>query len=281
MTGIVVCVEYDDLLAATLRRNLRHLGRCVVVTAPHDARTRAVVAAAPDCRCLVTDAFYRGAAHFNKGAAVEEAFDSLGRERMGWTLIWDADVILPGRLPDAATLDPNRLYGAGRRMLEAVAAGIPPEGAWRDLPLSREWGFPGFFHLFHGAAPALRGKRPWYDPNFRHAGGGDGYFQSLWPAELKERLPVEVLHLGPRDANWCGRVSPRADGAAVPGARPRAAAMAALMDGRGLDGFPAWTPAVDAPAGTEPTRFSVATPERRCTSSPPPGPSTPARSRRG
>lgn len=257
MTGIVVCVGYDDLLALTLRPNVRHLSRCVVVTAPADAATRKIAESVPDCRVHVTDAFYRRGATFNKGAAVEEVFDAAGRERMGWTLIWDADVLLPARLPDVRGLDPAKLYGAVRRMFEDVTAPVPPEPAWRELPVSREWGYPGYFHLFHGSAPVLRGTRPWYDPSFRHAGGGDGYFQSLWSESQKEHLPVEVLHFGPRDTNWCGRVSPRADGGPVPGAESAAAAMDRLVRRREPDGTLDWSPAVDAGVPGETPRFSV------------------------
>ncbi len=41
--GIVVCVEYDDLLTITLPRNARHLTEIVVVTSPTDLRTQQVV----------------------------------------------------------------------------------------------------------------------------------------------------------------------------------------------------------------------------------------------
>lgn len=256
MTGLVVCVEYDDLLAVTLPANMRHLRECLVVTSPGDVRTRALVAGIPAARCFVTDLFYRGGAHFNKGRAVEAAFDVLGRDA-GWVLIWDADTLLPDDMRDAATLDPACLYGARRRMCEGPDHAPP----WSRFPVSREAGFPGFFHLFHTSAPSLC-SRPWYDPSFRHAGGGDGYFQSKFPADRKRHLPgLEVLHLGPRDTNWCGRVSPRVDGDAIPDAAARAAAMRALYHRRTPDGFPEWNRKVDdRVGGVPPSGFSVADP---------------------
>lgn len=115
MKGIVVCVNYDDLLRITLPLNMRHLTECLVVSAPGDKRTASIVAATPSANLYVTDAFYRKGAKFNKGAALEEGFDALGRD--GWILVWDADTILPESVPMADTLDPLKLYGAKRRVL--------------------------------------------------------------------------------------------------------------------------------------------------------------------
>lgn len=212
MKGLVVSVGYDDLLGITLPRNARHLTDILVVTAPGDERTQAVVKTVPSARCFVTDAFYRDGAKFNKGAAVEAAFDVLGRD--GWTLIWDADVLLPDS-PDWRECDPARLYGAKRRLLNDPKQWHPGFKDWKSLPLSPEYGWPGYFQLFHGSAPRLRTKRPWYATHSPHAAIGDKYFHDHWPTEEKGWLGFEVLHLGPRDVNWHGRASPRLDGEPV------------------------------------------------------------------
>lgn len=201
--GICVSVGYDDLLALTLLKNARHLTSIVVVTTREDARTQAIVARVPSARCFFTDAFTRHGARFNKGAALEEGFDALGRD--GWILIHDADILLPDSVP-FNNLDPSKLYGAPRRMLDDPKQAVP--ASWRTLPLSKEVGFPGYFQLFHGSNPLL--TRPWYDVTYTHAGGGDGYFQSRF--KDKAQLPMEVLHYGPRDTNWFGRASERLDG---------------------------------------------------------------------
>lgn len=208
--GLVVCVDYDDYLGITLPANMRHLIECVVVTSPTDERTRAVAASVPGARLFMTDAFTRGGRRFNKGAAIEEAFDALGRD--GWILVWDADTILPQSLTLVPVMDPSRLYGAKRRLCGSDE--VPPESKWRDWPVSREAGWPGYFQLFHGSA--LHDVRPWYGVVSDHAGIGDAYFQNHWPVEKKGWLPVEVLHLGPRDTNWHGRASPRLDGLPTP-----------------------------------------------------------------
>lgn len=213
LRGITVCrtqpgdkatmpggMSYDDLLTITLPRNLRHLAECVVVTSPEDERTRAVVEAVPDARVFITDAFTRHGARFNKGLAMEEGFDALGRE--GWILIWDADILLPDVLP-LDGLTPDALHGARRRMLDDPSQWH--EGLeWGALPTAHDGAPIGFFQLFRADAPGLRGKRPWYDVSFAHAGGSDAYFLGHFGGRLKRMLPIEVLHLGPRDTNWFG-----------------------------------------------------------------------------
>lgn len=230
--GIVVCVEYDDLLAITLPRNARHLTEIVVVTSPTDRRTQEVVRSVPSARCFITDSFYRDGARFNKGAALEQGFDALGRD--GWTLIWDADVLFPDVMP-FTNLDPAKLYGARRRILENPGEWSPKFTSWNRLPLSRETGWPGFFQLFHGSCARIA-SRPWYDTTFVHAGGGDAYFQSRWPHDAKGYLPIEVLHLGPRDANWFGRASARTDGAEVGEVVERSEEMERLLAAHGWGG---------------------------------------------
>jgi len=208
--GLVVCVDYDDYLRHTLRRNARHMTEILVVTSQSDTRTHEVVRSIPSARCYKTDAFTRGQKRFNKGAAIEEAFEVLGRD--GWILVWDADIVLPSSL-NLPPLAPSMLYGARRRISKDST--LWPEQEWRErCPLSREAGLPGFFQLFHGSA--LYDVRPWYGTESNHAGIGDAKFQNHWPSERKQVLPLEVLHLGPRDTNWFGRASPRLDGEKTP-----------------------------------------------------------------
>ncbi len=186
----------------------------------------------PSARCHVTDLFTRDRAAFNKGAALEQGFDALGRD--GWILIWDADTLFPDSVP-FIDLHPAKLYGAKRRILEDPRKWSPDFVAWKSLPLSTETGWPGFFQLFHGSCQRIS-KRPWYDVTYTHAGGGDGYFQSRWQDRDKGYLPIEVLHLGPRDANWFGRVSARADGVEIEDGTERTEEMERLLSAYGWGG---------------------------------------------
>lgn len=198
--GITVSIGYAPLLAATLVRNMRHMEECVVVTAPEDEATQEVVASVPGTRLHVTDAHRRHGARFNKGLAMEEGFDVLGRR--DWILIWDADCIFPDSL-DLSEVRPGPLYGARRRMLDDPAA-WHPDLDWATCPEMRDGGPIGFFQLFHADSPHLVGKRPWYDVSFAHAGGGDAAFMRHWPSVMWKVLPIDVLHLGPNDTNWFG-----------------------------------------------------------------------------
>ena len=238
MRGIVICVDYDDLLAITLVSNMRFFSECLVVTHPRDERTKAVAAAVPGARVLETDAFYRDGAKFNKGAAMEEGFDALLGSNRGiddWVLVWDADIQLPREMPLIhGGLRPDTLYSANRLILEDPREWRPGFD-WSRAKRTTESTFAGFFQLFYSndQTTGLRERRPWYDPGFAHAGGCDHYFQSLWPVNRKQSLPINVLHLGPRDRNWYGRTTLRLDGAPPP-CGPED--MQRLVRARGWDG---------------------------------------------
>lgn len=200
--GITVAVgdPYACTLSICLARNMRHLVETVVVTDHASESVHTVASAVPGVRLHVTDAFTRYGASFNKGLALEEGFDVLGRD--GWILIHDADILFPEDLPIHA-LRPDTLHGARRRILDDPNDWAPDLN-WLACPLSRDGGAIGFFQLFHAADPSISDKRPWYSVNFPHAGGGDAYFMQHWRTSNHTILPVDVLHLGPRDTNWWG-----------------------------------------------------------------------------
>lgn len=206
--GIVICVNYDDLLSITLPLNLLHLSECCVVTSRKDIRTQELASRFPaKVELLVTDAFTRHGARFNKGLAMEEGLDFFGRH--GRMLIWDADTLFPYDMSLEGFVDGN-LHGAPRLIMEDAKLWSPGLD-WSKFPKTYDKELPGYFQLFDAADPVLA-QRPWYDPTFRHAGGCDSYFHDLWPKQKWTRLPFNVLHLGPRDVNWFGRASGRIDG---------------------------------------------------------------------
>lgn len=198
--SITISVGYGGLLAVTLPRNMKHLRECLVVTSPDDERTREVASSVDGVRVLVTDAFTRHGARFNKGLAMEEALDALGRE--GWILIWDADIVFPDSIPWSQS-HPEKLNGARRRLL--VDPSEFRDGMdWGQCLKSADDGPIGFFQLFRADCEALEGVRPWYDVSFAHAGGGDAWFMRLWPRSHWNVMDFECLHLGPKDTNWFG-----------------------------------------------------------------------------
>lgn len=232
MRALTVSVNFSDLLAVTLPKNARFFDSILVITTPEDEATQEVVAHVPNARCYTTQVFFERNAVFNKGAAIEEGFDILGR--LGWFVVMDADIILPGGFPWLPAA-PGYLYSPFRRMMAdpPIPLVIPPEEAWKQFPLHpQQMEFAGFFQMFHGDDPVLQ-SRPWYPTEWKHAGGCDSEFQAKWPAERKRRLPFEVLHIGPAGVNWLGRASPLLDGTTPPDAQEKIARLRSLIRKRG------------------------------------------------
>lgn len=199
--GLVVSVGpwYADTLRVCLPANMRHLTSCLVVTAPGDPSIE-VARSAPGVDVFETDAFTQHGARFNKGLAIEQAFEVLGRS--GWIAVIDADILWPEALPWHRLRD-GCCNGARRRILDDPSQ-YRPDLDWRTLPDSRDGGPIGFTQIFHADDPMIRDKRPWYDVSFAHAGGCDAYFLHHWPRTRWNVMPVEVLHLGPKDRHWFG-----------------------------------------------------------------------------
>jgi hypothetical protein len=209
MRAITVCVEYDDYLAITLPRNRRFFREYLVVTSCDDKATQEL-AIQYGCKVFVTNAFYEHGAVFNKGLAIERAFDIL--DRYGWMTILDADIILP---PAFETFkgDYNFLYSP-RRIIVSDVKRYLTEGLVEPLPVKSDTEFAGYCQIFCCDAPCLQHIRPWYGTDWQHAGGCDSIFQSHWNDIHKIRPEWNVVHLGKTDKNWTGRWTERLDGKA-------------------------------------------------------------------
>jgi hypothetical protein len=206
--GITTCVEYSDILRLTLPHNRSYFSEFMVVTTPKDHET-IKVAQDNDCQVHLTNAFYDRGAAFNKFAALEEGLDVFGRN--GWMCIMDADIAIPvNKLPWVPKI--GKLYTPHRRILHQIPAAIPEQRLWRQSkrPMLNEE-FAGYFQLFHASDPVLSTGH-WHETDWTWAGGADSYFHKKWKEANKTRPPFEVLHLGTPFLNWCGRVTPFADG---------------------------------------------------------------------
>lgn len=211
MRAITICVDYDDLLSITLATNRRFFSEYLIVTSMEDVRTVAV-AEAYDCKIYKTNSFYLDGAAFNKGRAMEEGFDILGRE--DWICILDADILLPPYV-DLSELDANYLYSPHRHMIEDLREIRKGPWSFDQFPLKEEYEFAGYCQIFHGESRYVKGKQ-WYSTNWKHAGGCDSDFQALFPRRWRTRPNWTVAHLGTDFRNWCGRVSERIDGKSIP-----------------------------------------------------------------
>jgi hypothetical protein len=214
MNILIVCVNYDDLLAISLPTVRREFpsARTAVITTFEDEATLGIATAA-GVTAYRTGAFHRGGAAFNKAAALNDYVRwqrewGLAADPNGWTMTLDADIALPrgfGDVVRAEMTDPACLYGASRLM-------CPDLRTWREGPpflrVPDPPQLPGFLHGFW--APGL--VEPWYDATVEHAGAYDTFFQSGWPRECRRRFSVPVTHLGPLGQNWFGRRTERWDG---------------------------------------------------------------------
>jgi hypothetical protein len=209
LQGLVVSVQYDDMLALTLPYNTRHFDKIYVITAPFDEPTKKVASKFPNVEVIETDLFYQNDAVFNKGAAMEMATGRLDADK--WTIIFDADIIMPPTLP-LPLLQVDNLYSPWRYNVERpdqlmrATATVPFNVS--GLPRLPDGELAGYFQLFHPRASALK-KRPWYGTRWKHAGGCDSDFMRRFMPMNRIRMDFYVLHLGITGANWHGRATAR------------------------------------------------------------------------
>ncbi len=123
--ALTICVDYADFLAHCIPHNRHLFHRYVVVTTPHDRRTRDL------CEhyyvdCLTSDCFYDDGDVFSKSSGINMALAHL--DSRDWVLHLDADIVLPPRtrmILDGLTLDPTCIYGVDRIM-------CPNHAAWME-----------------------------------------------------------------------------------------------------------------------------------------------------
>lgn len=237
MKAVIVAVDYLDCLRICLPYNRHHFSSVTVVTSPADAPNLEDMVCRWSANLLVTDAFYRNGARFNKALALEEGLTHAGRD--GWVCSLDADVLWP---KDAKfDLKPGNLYTPYRRMCPLVPLApddIPPEHNWANFPRHRNEGeHAGYTQVFHADDPVL-GTPPWFDTSWSHGGGYDSFFQRKWPTGRKLRPDWECLHVGKAGENWCGRITAYADGTLPPDAAENRKAIHGVWDRRRVERDP-------------------------------------------
>jgi hypothetical protein len=224
MRAITVSVGYHDFLDITLRAAIPHFESIMVVTDYEDVETMEVIEE-HGVKYHQTNAFYRDSCKFNKGAALEEGFDSMGRE--GWMVVMDADIVMPETV-EAPKVEAGNLYCPRRRECRQPHENYLGQKDWSHFPVVGDLEHAGFFQLFHASDPVLA-VRPWYGVQWKHAGGCDSDFQAKWPNNRKLWLPFDVLHLGEHGTNWCGRVTRMMNGDMPEAAEGNRMQMARMM----------------------------------------------------
>lgn len=191
--GLVVSVNYADLLIHSIGLWMQGLDSLTVVTDLEDAET-VRLAAVYDCRRYSTAAFYRNGAAFNKGLAQQEAWQFVPKD--DWILLIDADVIPPTdwkQQLELSDLLPGALYGCFRYDEHGRKIKDDTHGY-------------GYFQLFHASDP-LAQRDPFFDIDWTHAGNGDSNIMLRWKnaGRLAPPLPMRLTHPGGKSENWFGR----------------------------------------------------------------------------
>ncbi len=225
LSYITTCVNYLDRLRIAQYHNEGQFDDMLVVTHPTDHETLVWTQSRPDIIPIVTDAFYREGAVFNKGAALNEGLNALRQIcTPEWVAIMDADTFLPpdGRaqlneLAAAGKLDPEWFYGVERVLLPTWG---DYERLWRDdigsFESPRGFAF-GWFQLFHWGSSAIQSKPvgEWYPTGpdctevdwrfFRTWGNLEPGYEAATGRIAK--LPFKAFNLGLHGVDHQGRRS--------------------------------------------------------------------------
>lgn len=192
--GLVVSVDYADLLARSIDRWMEGLASLTIVTDLHDHET-ATLAMEKNANLCRTDVFSRHGAKFNKGAAQNEAWFLV--DKTDWILLFDADIVPPADWKtqlEVANLRRGFLYGCYRYDDNGMRLRDDTHGY-------------GFFQLFHSSDPEAQ-VHPFFDGSWIHAGNGDSIILLRWRVQgkLAPALPLRLHHpgVGPSH-NWFGR----------------------------------------------------------------------------
>lgn len=225
---VTVCRGFDDLLEATIARNIAQADTLIIVTDHADKRTQ-TVARNRGALCVQTDLFRKNGRSFNKGAAINAGFDYF--QYHGWRLHLDADILLPSSfrrmLFNHSHLERHCIYGADRVNVigpKAIKASLatdwqhkyrlllkpgPGEQAHRLICSLRGYLPCGYFQLWHSMC-----QKP-YPYSLGTAAHDDMMFAASWPESNRRLLPGAVVyHLCPSPPrvgqNWEGyRRQPR------------------------------------------------------------------------
>lgn len=206
LRGLVVCVNYVDLLSRSL--DLWHTGldRLIVVTSPNDEATR-LLCDRFNVETHITDIFYVNGAKFNKGAALSEAIVKTGlRNDADWLMTFDADIVPPENWRvhvERSNPIPGKLYGAYRYWQPENASPLQLDMTKR---MPQSWVL-GFFTMFHNTDRNV--GNPVFDLHWPHAGSYDTEFTNRWSKTDQIILKnVPMIHQGEERMNWCGRGHP-------------------------------------------------------------------------
>ena len=206
---VTACVDYDDTLGRSLDSTKGVFDNTIVVSSFDDRATHEVCEARDDVQLVKTTRFREDGAKFNKGKALNDAFEHLKHRQ--WVCVMDADIVAPPNVGEAV----KQLKTMNRSALYVAAPRRHPSGMRWDWDAQEHLGKsapgpwpPGFFSVFHWHAIKWN---PVYPENWPAANGSDSEFSQRFSTNKMQWgvIPMECQHLVPGEVNWKGRVSER------------------------------------------------------------------------
>ncbi len=199
LSGVLVCVGYDQQLAQTLPANINLFDELVVVTTAEDVNTQAIVKT-HGAKLVISNRCFDEDHAFNKGRMLNDGLAVL--KEPDWIILTDADVTLNPETRSfimGHSLNPGCLYFTARNDLAPVANQADKVNMEPN----------GYFQLFNPKARAIRARWPkLISEDFCSAGGVDTWFATQWPGEGIVCLPdISVSHIPSQSLgqNWNGR----------------------------------------------------------------------------
>lgn len=182
---------YASYLKRSLPVWMNTLDSLTVVTSPEDRDTLEVCKPYPRLRVVTSTLFKAYGAHFNKGAALTQAYAAM--RPVDWALHFDSDILpeTTWRARAERALIPGSIHGA--RRYDEQGRPIEDKGPWPY----------GYFQLWHSEDPACQ-FWPLFEPWHPHAGSYDLEFLEKWPANRWRDLGFRVTHFGEVRQNWFG-----------------------------------------------------------------------------
>jgi len=201
LSGVVVSVNYGNVLAQTLPENIHLFDEFVVVTTHEDTETQDI-ARKYGAKLVLSNRCYDDDHVFNKGRMLNDGLAAL--ERPDWVVFTDADVFINAGLRAFVlnhALNPGCLYYTRRRELGSVEN----QPTWMNAQPN------GYFQLFNPKAAAIRERWPkLVSENFCSAGSVDSWFNQQWPGNKMVAVDeIGVTHLSSDSytQNWNGKKS--------------------------------------------------------------------------
>lgn len=146
---------------------------------------------ASNLHCVLTRAFTDDGAYFNKGKALNVAYQVAKPTR--WALSIDADIIPPASWRKEAELRAvpgciNSAYRYSEQGQRLDAEPLQPKG---------------YFQLWHTNDPKAAGQ-PLFEDWHPHAGHYDTAFYKRWPSYRWNDLKFTLRHQGEKSTHWFG-----------------------------------------------------------------------------